>query len=110
DKVMNYCTFKRLMKNLKNPAMEDAIALMKKKFLANPDPIHVAGKDIELSNLLAKEGVLKVTAINTFVMASSLLHSLIMRDITNWQLPCPSNPIPRHGDRSLNIFKTLKTV
>ena len=51
--------------NLGQPKMRKAIAFMRKRFLANPDPIRVHGRDLALSKILASEGALKGIAENT---------------------------------------------
>lgn len=77
--------------------MEEAVTILQKKFLANPEPKRITNdEEIKSSELLAKEGVLKVIAENTFEMASSLLRSIIIRKIINKRLPSPLIDVPLH--------------
>ncbi|RUO95606.1 hypothetical protein BC936DRAFT_143632, partial [Jimgerdemannia flammicorona] len=111
DSVMSHRTFKRLINNLNSKEMKDCVGFLRRVFLANPDPIRITDNDeIRLSELLAKEGVLMVTNRNTFIMASPLLRSLIMKNVITNQLPCPSTGVPLRQDYSLNVLEVLKTV
>ncbi|CAG8768333.1 12030_t:CDS:2, partial [Racocetra fulgida] len=111
--ILEYPTFMRMKDALLNENSVDAMKQFRSDFLANFDPIFVAGNKRNLALFLTAEGVL-VPGDNdgTFKISSPLVRWMVLQQIIpHVFLTSPKVDVPYHPSTgTLDIFEVLKQV